>query len=117
SPVLSCPQHPFAPGAGAPTGWGGRFDCRSTALGAKGRAGNSGAAGGRVLLQRSLPVGAPLGAIGAFRQLRRRRRGFAPGAGAPTGEVNGPNRYRTLSSSMSKIRVLCGGMLPAARPP
>src|SRR5690554_3487414 len=22
---------PFAPGAGAPTGWGGAFDCRSTA--------------------------------------------------------------------------------------
>src|SRR5690606_30440838 len=52
----------FAPGAGAPTGWGGRFDCRSTAL----------------------------GAIGAYRQLRRRRRGFAPGTGAPTGVANGP---------------------------
>src|SRR5690606_12588101 len=59
-----------------------------------GRAGNSGAAGGhshpgRVLLQRSLPVGTALGAIGACRQHRRRRRGFAPGAGAPTGEANG----------------------------
>src|SRR5690554_4148194 len=46
---------PFAPGAGAPTWWGGAFDCRSTAS----------------VRSEGKPI--------------HRARPFAPGAGAPTG--------------------------------
>src|SRR5690606_40306110 len=110
-----------------PTGWGGRFDCRSTALGAKGRAGNSGAAGGhshpgRVLLQRisvclAHSVGAPPSVRLDMLATPPPPAGIRTPGGCSYGRGEWAGRYRTLSSSMSKIRVLCGGMLPAARPP
>src|SRR5690606_5558308 len=70
-----------------------------------GRAGNFGAAGGyshpgRVLLQRNIRLPCALrrstapGAIGTCRQLRRRRRVFAPGAGAPTANIRLPCALR-----------------------
>src|SRR5690606_31798623 len=45
-----------------------------------------------------------LGAIGAYRQLRRRRRAFAPGAGAPTTEFA---RRSTALGAIGACRQLC----------
>src|SRR5690606_24204033 len=89
----------FAPGAGAPTGWGGRFNCRSTALGAIGRAGNYGAAGGyshpgRVLL-RERRMGRSLQDLEQFDvedqgAVRRDAAGGAPAVGQIRGNVEAP---------------------------
>src|SRR5690606_28169497 len=55
---------------------------------------------GRVLLQRNIRLpcalrrSTALGAIGAYRQLRRRRWAFAPGAGAPTANIRLPCALR-----------------------
>src|SRR5690554_8027950 len=81
---------PFAPGAGAPTGWGDAFDCRSTAsVRSEGkpihRARTIRTRGGssyRVEVTRSV-VGAPPRCEAKANQYTEPAL-FAPGAGAPT---------------------------------
>src|SRR5690554_214805 len=81
----------FAPGAGAPTGWGGAFDCRSTAsVRSEGKpihracpVRTRGGCSYRVGVARSI-VGAPPRCEAKANQ-NTEPAPFAPGAGAPTG--------------------------------
>src|SRR5690554_2749784 len=94
---------PFAPGAGAPTGWGGAFDCRSTAsvrseVKPKHRACPIRTRGGcsyRVGVTRSV-VGAPPRCEAKANQYTEPAL-FASGAGAPTGvarKLESPRIFR-----------------------